>query len=117
MITLRLILLFLFSIFYLSFPLNSQLDDELSYLELLPDNQASSIAERLGVQTGKPIDDTIDMQTIDQPKFDSMKEKNLSNSSNSPNINDLSNIETFGVNLFKDSPTTFAFLNIFISAF
>lgn len=108
MITLRLILFFLFSIFYLSTPLKSQLDDDLSYLELLPDNQAQSIAERLGVQTGKPIDDTINMETIDQPKFESTKEKNLSDSNNSLNINDLSNIETFGVNLFKDSPTTFA---------
>tara|TARA_X000000950_G_scaffold253548_1_gene316651 strand:+ start:1584 stop:4175 length:2592 start_codon:yes stop_codon:yes gene_type:complete len=108
MITLRLILFFLFSIFHLSIPLKSQLDDDLSYLELLPDNQAQSIAERLGVQTGKPIDDTINMETIDQPKFESTKEKNLSDSTSSFNINDLSNIETFGVNLFKDSPTTFA---------
>ena len=79
MITLRLILFF-FSIFHLSISLKSQIDDDLSYLELLPDNQAQSIAERLGVQTGKPIDDTINMETIDQPKFDSLKEKNLSES-------------------------------------
>tara|TARA_B100000989_G_scaffold176892_1_gene132813 strand:- start:3274 stop:5874 length:2601 start_codon:yes stop_codon:yes gene_type:complete len=111
MITLRLILLFLFSIFYLSFPLKSQLnDDDLSFLDLLPDNQAQSIAEKLGVQTGKPIDDTINMDTIDEPKFDSMKEKNLSDLSdlNAPNFNDLNSIESFGLNLFKDSPTTFA---------
>ncbi len=107
MITLRLILFF-FSIFHLSISLKSQIDDDLSYLELLPDNQAQSIAERLGVQTGKPIDDSINMETIDQPKFESTKEKNLSDSTNSLNINDLSDIEAFGVDLFKDSPTTFA---------
>ena len=111
MITLRLILFFLFTFFYLSFPLKSQFDDDdLSYLQLLPDNQAQSIAERLGIQTGKPIDDTINMETIDQPKFDSIKEKNLSDSSflDALNTNDLKNVETFGLNLFKDSPTTFA---------
>ena len=111
MITLRLILFFLFSILYLSFPLKSQLDDDdLSFLDLLPDNQAQSIAERLGVQTGRPIDDTINMETIDEPKFDSMKEKNLSDLSalNAPNFDDLNSIESFGLNLFKDSPTTFA---------
>ena len=39
--------------------LMSQTQEDLEFLNLLPNNQAMSIAEKLGVQTGKPISDEV----------------------------------------------------------
>jgi protein involved in polysaccharide export with SLBB domain len=82
----------------------SQSAEDLAYLDLLPDSQSQSIAERLGVQTGKPISDQISMDTIDPPSFESVSKKSLFAEDNL--VNDENNF--FGSNLFKDSPTTFA---------
>ena len=81
--------------------------EDLEFLDLLPENQSSSIAERLGVQTGKPVKDTIQVETLDEPAFPSSNLKSDINNS----INDQvveSDQEIFGLNLFKESPTTFA---------
>ena len=48
----------------------SQTVEDLSCINLLPENQAQSIAERLGIQTGKPLNEEIKMDTFDEPKFD-----------------------------------------------
>ena len=69
----------LFLIFLSSFVSNQNIDD-LEYLNLLPESQAQSIAERLGVQTGKPVNDEVRMDTIDQPSFSSLRPKNLEDS-------------------------------------
>jgi polysaccharide export outer membrane protein len=97
----------LFLIFLSSFVSNQNIDD-LEYLNLLPESQAQSIAERLGVQTGKPVNDEVRMDTIDQPSFSSLKPKNLEDSNPLYTKNSNQNQEVFGLNLFKDSPTTFA---------
>ena len=97
----------LFLIFLSSFVSNQNIDD-LEYLNLLPESQSQSIAERLGVQTGKPVDDEVRMDTIDQPSFSSLKPKNLEDSNPLYTKNSNQNQEVFGLNLFKDSPTTFA---------
>ncbi len=97
----------LFLIFLSSFVSNQNIDD-LEYLNLLPESQAQSIAERLGVQTGKPVNDEVRMDTIDQPSFSSLKPKNLEDSNPLNTKNSNQNQEVFGLNLFKDSPTTFA---------
>ena len=97
----------LFLIFLSSFVSNQNIDD-LEYLNLLPESQAQSIAERLGVQTGKPVNDEVRMDTIDQPSFSSLRPKNLEDSNPFYTENSNQNQEVFGLNLFKDSPTTFA---------
>ena len=97
----------LFLIFLSSFASNQNIDD-LEYLNLLPESQAQSIAERLGVQTGKPVNDEVRMDTIDQPSFSSLRPKNLEDSNPFYTENSNQNQEVFGLNLFKDSPTTFA---------
>ena len=86
-------------------PLISQTQQDLEFLNLLPNNQATSIAEKLGVQTGKPISDEVVMDTFDPPQFSSIEAKNLDEIDIDENKKELS---TFGMNLFKDSPTTFA---------
>ena len=54
-----------------------KLNEDLSFLNLLPDNQAQSIAEKLGVQTGKPLNDEVVMDTIDHHLFQASKPKNI----------------------------------------
>ena len=83
----------------------SQTQEDLEFLNLLPNNQATSIAEKLGVQTGKPISDEVVMDTFDSPQFSSTETKNLDETNIDENEKGLS---IFGMNLFKDSPTTFA---------
>ena len=69
--------------------------------------QANSIAERLGIQTGKPINDEVLMEDFEDPSFDSMivegNDAEIIQETNTTNI-----LETFGQDLFKKSPTTFA---------
>ena len=79
------------------------LDNEISPLAripICPENQAQSIAERLGVSTGKPLREEIVMESVDAPRFSSMTPKE--------EITKEQEINTFGYSLFKDSPTTFA---------
>ncbi len=110
MINLKITFKFIFVLFLIvlsSFVSNQNIDD-LEYLNLLPESQAQSIAERLGVQTGKPVNDEVRMETIDQPSFSSLMPKNLEDSNLFYKENSNQNQEVFGLNLFKDSPTTFA---------
>jgi polysaccharide export outer membrane protein len=86
----------------------TQTDEDLSYLDLLPSDQAQSIAEKLGVQTGKPVSDEIKVDTIDTPSFSSLKPKSESTFNTNLSLDSFSNKNIFGLNLFKDSPTTFA---------
>ena len=95
--------------------------EDLEYLKLLPDSQAQSIAERLGVQTGKPLNDSVTMDGFDDPKFESQELKSnqemlagreLPSSGKVFNEsipkNPEKELKIFGLDLFKDSPTTFA---------
>ena len=59
----------------------SQTQEDLEFLNLLPNNQAMSIAEKLGVQTGKPISDEVVMDTFDPPQFSSTEANSLRKSS------------------------------------
>ncbi len=97
--------IFFFSfIFFVSFSF-SQSADDLSYLNLLPNNQAQSIAERLGIQTGKPIDDEVIIDTFDEPKFSS----SIPKTEIEETINFFpSKLERFGFSFFNSSPNTFA---------
>ncbi len=95
----------LVSIFALPNVLYLQTEEDLAFLDLLPESQASSISQRLGIQTGKPINDEIKMDTIDDPTFDSTTSKNAEDARNNEPI---VTTEIFGLNLFKDAPTTFA---------
>ena len=97
--------LFILSFLFSSSILESQTQEDLSYLDLLPSNQSQSIAERLGIQTGKPINDEVVVDSFDEPRFQSST-SNTSLLKEIPNSN--TEIETFGLNIFKDSPTTFA---------
>ena len=98
-------LLYIFTLLVFCIEASSQSNEDLAYLDLLPDNQASSIAEKLGVQTGKPIIDEIRMDAIDEPSFSSIESKSDISALNETKIK---NIGIFGLSLFKDSPTTFA---------
>ncbi len=100
-------LLIYFVIFYFSVTSFSQNSQDLSYLELLPESQSQSIAEKLGVQTGKPINDTINVDAIDAPSFSSSKIKEDMNTASSESFLD-DGRQIFGLSLFKESPTTFA---------
>ena len=51
----------------------AQSQEDLQFLNMLPDNQVESISSKLGIQTGKPINDTIKMDDFDNPSFDSSK--------------------------------------------
>ncbi len=97
--------LFLLSFSFSSSILESQTQEDLSYLDLLPSNQSQSIAERLGIQTGKPINDEVVVESFDEPRFQSST-PNTSLLKEIPSSN--TEIETFGLNIFKESPTTFA---------
>ena len=110
MINLKITFKFIFVMFliFLSSLVSNQNIEDLEYLNLLPESQAQSIAERLGVQTGKPVIDEVKMETIDEPSFSSLRPKNLEDSNISYEENTNQNQEVFGLNLFKDSPTTFA---------
>ncbi|MDA9729364.1 SLBB domain-containing protein [SAR86 cluster bacterium] len=99
---------FFIYIFFSSFII-SQSDSDLDYLDLLPESQASSISEKLGIQTGKPINDEIIMEDFDIASFDSSVPKETNEISSSENsIFNTTSLEIFGLNLFKDSPSTFA---------
>ena len=74
----------------------SQTQEDLEFLNLLPNNQATSIAEKLGVQTGKPISDEVVMDTFDSPQFSSTETKNLDETNIDENEKGLS---IFGMNL------------------
>ena len=88
-----------------SFAQNSDID----ILELLPDNQAQSIAEKLGVQTGKPISDEVRQEDIDEPKFSSLESKKDTILEEDIFLDNQKNdLPFFGYDFFKDSPTTFA---------
>ncbi len=87
----------------------SQSSSDLKYLDYLPENQALSISEKLGIQTGKPINDVVRMQDIDEAVFESSSPKVLSNDINeNTNIFSRGDLKVFGLDLFKDSPSTFA---------
>ena len=110
MINLRITFKFISSIFIFLFSSTvfNQSVEDLEYLNLLPESQAQSIAGKLGVQTGKPVVDEVKMDTIDDPSFSSLKPKNLENSSPSNDDFTKQEGEVFGLNLFRDAPTTFA---------
>ena len=102
--TARILLVFLYGNIFVSPFAFSQTAEDLSYLNLLPANQAQSIAERLGIQTGKPLNEEIIMDTFDEPKFDNSIPKDDFMSQDVKQDID-SNI--FGMSFFKDSPSTF----------
>ena len=83
-------------------------EDDLEFLDLLPENQASAIAEKLGIQTGKPVSDEIRMETLDDPSFPSSIPKTSDQSGDNLIQNSTSNLRTYGLDLFKDAPSTFA---------
>ena len=97
-----------FFIYIFSGFLFAQTAEDLAYLDLLPDNQAQSIAEKLGVQTGKPINDEVRIESIDSPVFSSLKPKSVFDDTDNVLLDRLSNKNIFGLSLFKDSPSTFA---------
>ena len=92
-------------IFLLSNFAFSQSAEDLSYLELLPQNQAQSIAEKLGIQTGKPLNDEVKMDTFDEPSFSSSEKKIISYTDQ---VDENVDKKIFGFDLFKEAPTTFA---------
>ncbi len=98
---------FLFFLLFSSF-INSQSQEDLAYLDLLPSSQSSAIAEKLGVQTGKPIDDEIKMEDFESPAFESSALKQENESIFTSDLKQDFDLQLFGLNLFKDSPTTFA---------
>ena len=103
----------LFQIFFLFFSVSllSQSSDDLEFLDLLPDSQASSIAEKLGVQTGKPLNDEIIMEDFDEPEFESSVPKVTPlgiSQSKELEITNFEDLSIFGLDFFKDSPNTFA---------
>ena len=100
--------IFFFIYIFFSGLLFAQTAEDLSYLDLLPDNQAQSIAEKLGVQTGKPINDEVRIESIDSPVFSSLKPKSVFDDTDNVLLDRLSNKNIFGLSLFKDSPSTFA---------
>ena len=103
--TARILLVFLYGNILVSPFSFSQTPEDLSYLNLLPENQAQSIAERLGIQTGKPLNEEIIMDTFDEPKFDnSIPKEDFMSQDVKQDID--SNI--FGISFFKDSPSTFS---------
>ena len=68
---------FISLIFLLSNFAFTQSVEDLAYLEMLPQNQAQSIAEKLGIQTGKPLNDEVKMDTFDEPSFSSSEKNNF----------------------------------------
>tara|TARA_B100000989_G_C19531096_1_gene469924 strand:+ start:492 stop:3083 length:2592 start_codon:yes stop_codon:yes gene_type:complete len=99
---------FFIYIFFSSFVF-SQSDSDLDYLDFLPESQASSISEKLGIQTGKPINDEVTMEDYDTASFESsVPKESIEISSSENSFFNTKSIEIFGLNLFKDSPSTFA---------
>ena len=76
----------IFSFFLISSYLFTQTAEDLSYLELLPESQSQSIAEKLGVQTGKPVNDEVIMDSFDDPSFDSIIPKDILEESESKEL-------------------------------
>ncbi len=86
----------------------TQSDEDLSYLNLLPDSQIDSISSKLGIQTGKPVADEVRMYDFDNPSFNSSKLKTNENLSKESNFYSQNSNKVFGLDLFKESPSTFA---------
>ena len=86
----------------------SQTDDldDLKFLEIA--RKQSLDFRKTWIQTGKPIKDEVRMETIDDHLFSRFisKENNLSDENFSQNTTE--RLGTFGLNLFKDAPSTFA---------
>ena len=96
-------------IFFVVHYSHAQSQEDLEFLNLLPDSQADSITSKLGIQTGKPIKDTIRMDDFDKPSFESSKLKTSQNNSlNEIKLDSLTLNKVFGLDLFKESPSTFA---------
>lgn len=96
---------FISLIFLLSNFAFTQSAEDLAYLEMLPQNQAQSIAEKLGIQTGKPLNDEVKMDTFDEPSFSSSEKKIISYTDQ---VDENVDKKIFGFDLFKEAPTTFA---------
>lgn len=87
----------------------TQSQEDLELLNMLPASQAESITAKLGIQTGKPITEEIKMDDFDNPSFQSSKPKILNNDlANEINFDSLYSNKVFGLDLFKESPSTFA---------
>ena len=87
----------------------TQSQEDLELLNMLPASQAESITAKLGIQTGKPIREEIKMDDFDNPSFQSSKPKILNNDlANEINFDSLYSNKVFGLDLFKESPSTFA---------
>lgn len=101
--------LIILTIFFLSYFGLTQSEEDLEFLNMLPESQIESISNKLGIQTGKPVDDEIKMYDFDEPSFDSSRPKILSdNFLSETNFNLPNSNKIFGLDLFKDSPSTFA---------
>ena len=100
--------LFLFSLVLFSFFSFTQSDEDLAYLNLLPESQIDSISSKLGIQTGKPVDDVVRMYDFDDPSFDSSEPKTKNDLVNEVNLFSQNSKKVFGLDLFKESPSTFA---------
>ena len=100
------ILLALFLSFTANFSL-SQSSEDLEFLRLLPDSQAQSISEKLGIQTGKPLVDTIKMEDFDDPLFESSKPKEAEEEFSQENQNPIIDGEfpIFGLDLSNRTAT------------
>tara|TARA_A100001015_G_scaffold238694_1_gene271733 strand:+ start:287 stop:1999 length:1713 start_codon:yes stop_codon:yes gene_type:complete len=105
----KILLFFIICLFVSSNSIFSQSTDDLKFLDILPSNQASAISQRLGIQTGKPIDDEVVMSDFDETAFDSSTPKNISTKTTLIDNNfSLQSPKVFGLDLFKDAPSTFA---------
>tara|TARA_B100000925_G_scaffold287792_1_gene267654 strand:+ start:1292 stop:3883 length:2592 start_codon:yes stop_codon:yes gene_type:complete len=101
--------LFFSIIFFISSFTFAQSQEDLEFLGLLPENQAQSITSKLGIQTGKPINDDIRMDDFDVPSFNSSKPKISDNDiSDKTKLDSFNGNKVFGLDLFKESPSTFA---------
>ncbi len=100
--------LFFLSLILLPFFSFTQSDEDLAYLNLLPESQIDSISSKLGIQTGKPVDDVVRMYDFDDPSFDSSEPKTKNDLVNEVNLFSQNSKKVFGLDLFKESPSTFA---------
>ena len=86
LITINFRIILLFWSFLIVPSIFSQSSEDLEFLRLLPDNQAQSISEKLGIQSGRPLVDTVRMEDFDNPMFESSEpkdsEKNQESSEN-----------------------------------
>lgn len=92
---------FLVVLFFIHGSLVSQNQEDLEFLNLLPNDQATSISQKLGIESGTPLKEEVIMQTIDEPKFQSLVPKKETQSLPLT-------VQTFGASLFREAPTTFA---------